>query len=272
MTIHLLAFQEYSFETGKYVFYPTNEIFTNFIQFINDFLHNPTFLGYYKRGLPYYFVGIIMGQVSMMLQYIIYKKRIGYNLFKIVLFLPTVLSSTFCVIVFKYFTDRAMPVISLNLFGKSTPLLWLNDEYNNIGLMIYTVLFAIPGGLLLNLSTMNRIPPEIIESAELDGITAWKEYWHIVFPYMYPIIQIAYLTVFTGLLLGGDGPLYVMYGGLAPENTKTLCYHLFNSVLVDGPDVYGYQAALNLSVGLISIPIIMGTKKLLDRFDPEAEV
>ena len=35
--------------------------------------------------------------------------------------------------------------------------------------------------------------------------------------------------------------------------------------------MYGYTTAANLSIGLISIPIVWGTKKLLDRFDPEAE-
>ena len=35
--------------------------------------------------------------------------------------------------------------------------------------------------------------------------------------------------------------------------------------------MYGYTSAANLLIGLVSIPIVYGTKKLFDRFDPEAE-
>jgi hypothetical protein len=35
--------------------------------------------------------------------------------------------------------------------------------------------------------------------------------------------------------------------------------------------MYGYTAAANLLIGAVSVPIVYGTKKLLDLFDPEAE-
>ena len=62
----------------------------------------------------------------------------------------------------------------------------------------------------------------------------------------------------------------------APEGTITFGYYMTLQVIGDngGGDnrfMYGYTTAANLTIGLVSIPIIWGTKKLFDRFDPEAE-
>ena len=61
-----------------------------------------------------------------------------------------------------------------------------------------------------------------------------------------------------------------------PENAKSFGYYMMVSVISNNANnapaeyMYGFTTAANLSIGLISIPIIYGTKKLFDRFDPEA--
>lgn len=35
--------------------------------------------------------------------------------------------------------------------------------------------------------------------------------------------------------------------------------------------MFGYTSAANLTIGLVSVPIVQLTKKLFDRLDPEAE-
>ena len=104
--------------------------------------------------------------------------------------------------------------------------------------------------------------------------------FYLTVPMMFPVLQIYCLGLFTGFF-NAQGPLFAIYGnrlGAAPENTVTFGYYMTLQVIGDvGGNAgdnrlnYGFTTAANLTIGLVSIPIIWGTKKLFDRFDPEAE-
>ena len=269
----LLAFQWYDVASYSYKFLTGGQMFENFRRFFVDLFSGGNVTHYFGMGVLFHLIGIVIGlPVSLMCAFVIYKKLPGHGIFKVILYLPSIFSAMVVALIFKYFADKALPEIVFALFKKRINGMFLDPKYNVGILLFYTAFFAVPGSLLINLGTMSRTPTELIEYGKLEGMTLWQEFIHVTVPLMFPVLQVYCLGMFAGFFTQ-MGPLHIIYAGEAPINTRTFGYYMFVSVLGDatGKSMYGYTAAANLAIGLVSIPIVYGTKKLFDRLDPEAE-
>lgn len=269
----LLAFQRYDVASYSYKFLTGDRFFENFRRFFVDLFGGGNVTHYFGMGVLFHLVGIVIGlPVSIMCSFVIYKKLPMHGVFKVILYLPSIFSAMVVALLFKYFADKALPEIMFKLFNKEINGMFLDSRYNVPLLLFYSAFFAVPGSLLINLGTMSRTPAELIEYGKLEGMSLWKEFIHVTLPLMFPVLQVYCLGLFTGFFTA-MGPLHAIYANDAPMNTQTFGYYMFVSVLGDGSSksMYGYTSAANLMIGLISVPIVFGTKKLFDRLDPEAE-
>ncbi len=268
----LLAFQRYDVASNSYRFLSGNKAFENFSRFFGDLFSGGNVSRYFWIGVLFQSVGVVIGlPISIMCAFVIYKKLPGHGIFKVLLYLPSIFSAMVVALIFKYFADKAIPEIG-RWFGGDIGGMFYDPKRNLPLLLGYAAFFAVPGSLLVNLGTMSRTPPELVECGKLEGMTMWQEFVHITLSLMYSVLQIYCLGLFVGFFTN-MGPLHIIYANDAPVNTRTFGYYVFVSVLGDGTtkSMYGYTAAANLIIGLVSIPVVWGTKKLFDRFDPEAE-
>lgn len=279
----MLAFQYFDPQTESQVFYTGSAIFTNFKEFFVRLFSDPKITGYFWTGVIYHLVGLVCLPLSLMFAFVIYKKMPCSGLFKVVLFLPSVISGMVIAMLFKMLTVEAFREIFVKWFGGAysdfnAPL--TSNTAALPTLLIYQFFFGLPGSLLINIGSMTRTPKELVEYGQLEGLSYFQEFVHLTLPLMFPILQIYCLGLFTGFFTA-QGPLYAIYsdgssGMYLPESAKSFGYYMTVSVISSkannaAPEyMYGFTTAANLSVGLISIPIIYGTKKLFDRFDPEA--
>ena len=282
----LLAFQKFDPEVEQQVFLKGSHLFDNFKKFFQDLFKDPAIGRYFLTGALYHLITLIALPLSWMVSFLIYKKLPLSGLFKIVMFLPSILSSMVIAMIFKYASldgFRGVWMTILKLPYNEFPSLLYNEKYALATMICYQFFFAVNGSLLINIGTMSRTPVDLIEYGKLEGLTLFQEFFIVTLPLMFPMLQVMCLGIFVGFF-NAVGPLYALYGDghaagvYMPENVKTFGYYMLTSVissnvneLGDPRHMYGYTTAANLSIGLISIPIVWGTKKLLDRFDPEAE-
>ena len=279
----LLAFQYFDPETEQQVFYTGSALFTNFKDFFVRLFSDSRIGGYFWTGVIYHLVGLVCLPLSLMFAFVIYKKMPGAGLFKVVLFLPSVISGMVIAMLFKMMTVEAFREIFVKWFGGTYAEFNAPLTSNTAALptlILYQFFFGLPGSLLINIGSMTRTPKELVEYGRLEGLSYFQEFIHLTLPLMFPILQIYCLGLFTGFFTA-QGPLYAIYsdgssGMYLPENAKSFGYYMMVSVISNNANnapaeyMYGFTTAANLSIGLISIPIIYGTKKLFDRFDPEA--
>lgn len=265
----LLAFKSYNGASGNQEFLSFAHLFDNFKDFfVNLFTASGT-LPYFLRGALYHLTGVLIAYpVSLIFSYLIYKKLFLHNFFKVMLFVPSIVSAMVISIMFKTLAENFLPQI-ISALGNA-PL--TDEKYATPLLVAYSIFFAMPGQLIINTSTMSTVPQELIEYGKLEGITMRKEFLHVVLPLVYPLITVQCLGIFVGLFTAA-GPLYAIYAEMAPDYTVTYGYYIFTRIIGRNASeaYYGFTAASNLAIGLISIPIVYFTKWLLERFDPEAE-
>ena len=87
---------------------------------------------------------------------------------------------------------------------------------NMAGVIILYTVFYMPMNVMLYSGYMKNIPMEMEEAADIDGTSAWRTYWTIIFPMMKPMH--ATVAVLTALGTWNDvmTPLVIMSG---TENT-----------------------------------------------------
>lgn len=271
----VLAFSYYDPVKSQHFTLHINRLFENFVWFITE-LFSGVGVSYFLNGAYYHIISAFLClPISYMIAYVIYKKMPMTGFFKVVLYLPNILSTMVTVLVFKHFIESGIDSLYYTLFQKQMPYLFMDTRYNRMIVTVYMIFYGLAGSLLINLGTMSRVPPELIEYGQLEGISYWKEFVTVVLPLMFPLIQVQCLGIFSGFFTA-QGPLFTFYDNDATENLRSFGYYMYVSIARNddaelAKKMYGYTSAANLTIGLVSIPIVQLTKKLFDKFDPEAE-
>ncbi|MGM9666330.1 MAG: ABC transporter permease subunit [Eubacteriales bacterium] len=269
----LLAFKIYDVETAQQVFLPLKDLFLNFKNVIADLFGGSGLGTYFLHGVILHGASVLIGYpIGLMFAYIIYKKFPLAKFYKVILFLPNILSSMAISMFFKYFIERAVPAWAASMGIANFPLLLMDPKYDFLTIVCYTVFFAMPGAIVINLSTMSRIPNDLIEYGRLEGISSFREFITVVLPLIYPLLEVQLLGVFVGFFTA-SGPLYALYAENASPSVMTFGYYMFTKVIGrNGSEAfYGYTAASNLLIGVVSVPIVYATKWLFDKFDPQVD-
>ena len=138
--------------------------------------------------------------ISLVFAFAIYKKYFGHQVFRVVLFIPTVISAVVLCLVFNVVVSRGdgfIPKIleSLNL-GSLIPENGFMAEEESAWTMIF--IFSVWTGISTNLiyfcSAMGRLPAEVFESAQLDGASDFKQFYAIAVPLVWSTITTISIT------------------------------------------------------------------------------
>ena len=245
--------------------------FENFANLFKDFATVPTFFEMLWRSVFVYVIAtIICTFVSIIFSYYVYKKLFGWKIFKVILFIPTILSSIITVSMFKMIANEVVPKVMLTTFGvKVNPLLSNpNTTFNT--LLFYSVWMGLGGGLLTQLAAMNTVDPSVSESAQIEGISFFGELWHIVLPVCYEVLALGIImgiaSIFTNTM-----NLYAFYGTGAPENSRLIGYYFQIRTLEAEIFEYPYLSAWGIVVTLIVTPLTLGLRYLINRYGPSEE-
>jgi len=158
---------------------------------------------------------IIQNGGGFFLAWLLYKEPFGFRFHRIAVFVPVVLSTIIVGFLWKLFLNPNFGIInqalySLGLDSWAKP--WLGDSSTALGALILANAWHFVGfPALVYLAGMQRIPPEVIEAARLDGTNEWQLLKNIVWPLVAPSTTILFTLLFIGAFNWFEIP-YVMVG------------------------------------------------------------
>ena len=123
--------------------------------------------------------------------------------------------------------------------------------------------------MLLLTGAFSRIPSDLVESAQLDGIGFWRELWSITLPLISSTINTLLVIGTTSVLTTFLQPM-LLTGGGPNETTFTISYYITMSVK-QGANGLPSAATIGVFMSLVAIPIILLFRKLLDKLLPPIE-
>ena len=241
--------------------------FANFRRFWSEMTYQgyavTSFKSALKNTLFLFFMGnLVTIPTTYLISYYLYKKMPGTQSFMWILYLPSILSTVVMVTIFKNIVEvnGLVSAISIKLGHGAVTNLLTSDEYAKWMVWTYNTWIGFPGAYVLVTAAMRQIPEDVIESAKLDGVNPWSEFWKIILPMIWPTVQILLLQKVTGLL-SADGPILLLTGG--EYDTYTIGYWFYDQVILSHS--YEYPSAIGLIMTAVVAPLALITKKLTDR-------
>ncbi len=265
-----MAFQYY--KDGKYIFDWGQ---SNFELIKYYFKVDPIIITSLKNSAIMYLCAMLIGEpLSILFSYVVYKKVAGTKFFKIVLFMPTIISALVMSLIYKYFMDSAIPEIWYNITEKPIQGLFTNYKTVFEVVLFYNLFLGFGPKVLIYSSTMSGINESVVESAQLDGITFFKELWFITIPMIFPTIT-TYLVASVATFFTNQMGLFNFFGHDARTEVYTLGFYMYIKTQVASVNgtyaEFTYLSALGLLMSAIAIPATIGLKKALEKYGPRTD-
>lgn len=265
----LLAFKEYDEDAGVYRFLG----FGNFQAFFTDMISGTVLLTSLKNSMILWGVTVFIGlPLNLLFSFFLFKQVPLNGVFRVVLYLPQILSAVVMSMMYKYFLDRGLPYF-LTLIGiKNVPNFLVDNATAYASIVVFNVWTGFGMQVVVYSSAMSRVSQELIESGEIDGMNTFQELIFMVLPMIYPTITLFVVSGIAGIFTN-QAALYNFFQDQAENKLYTLGYFLFvqvvgrNSTLSD----YPYAAAAGVSLTLVAAPLTLLVKWLMERFDPVPE-
>jgi ABC-type sugar transport system permease subunit len=158
----------------------------------------------------------------------LHEKVLGWRLFRVVFFIPSVLSTAVIGLMFKSTFAYDGPVNKLITAAGGMPVSFFSTATLGIAVIILALVWSGFGyGSLIVLAGLSAIEPEVYEAASLDGAGWWQRLWYITLPQIRQVLMfvsvINVIYTFTSLF----GFVYVMTAGGPGYSTTTLDYLIY---------------------------------------------
>ncbi len=259
----LMAFQSYDAMTGKFYF----NGWVNFGRIAYEFGKNGQLMRALINSLEYFLFATVVLMVAIFFAYYVYKKRRFSGLFRVVAFLPDIISNITLVLIFKYFTENAYPAMVKLLTGREVWGLLANTETVKGAILVFCLLVGFGTQMIMLANAMSAIDPAISEAALLDGVTPMKEFVYIILPNIFPTLATFLIVGISNIFLN-QMSLFSFFDTGADPKLWTLGYYLYRGIKGAPMSEYPYLAALGVLFTVVVVPLTFAARKLFDRVDP----
>lgn len=230
--IGFLAFRVYPFFASLYysfTFYPILDRpkwvgLDNYINLFDD----PRFLtSLYNTS--YYALGAVplATLVGIGLAMLLNTKVRGLSFFRTIYFLPSITPVVATAIVWLWMFDPINGVVNymLDLVGIHGPG-WMGSPQWSKPALILMSMWGVGGAVVIYLASLQDVPRELLEAAELDGANSGQKIRHVTLPMISPVIL---FNVITGIIGAFQyfTEAFVMTGGTGSPADSTLMMSIY---------------------------------------------
>ena len=230
-------------------------------------IENSTLHIAFKNTMTYFACNIlVILPVSLLLCYFLYKRIRGYKAFRVIFYLPSIISASIMVVLFKYIIaiDGPFGMFLTKVLNTEYPLLLADSRYAMKTIVFYVISFGFGGNIVLLSGAMGHIDESIIEAARIDGVNMFTEITRIVIPLVWPTLSTLILFAFVGLF-GASGPILLFTEG--EWGTTTISYWIYEKVYFG--QTYNYPAAIGLVFTVIGAPITLTLRHFMNKNEVE---
>lgn len=259
----LLSFQREKYdENGMHLFFTVK----NYVNVFTGFFKSGDLMIAFRNTMIFFWVNLLVViPIALLMSYFIYKKIMGYKVFRTITYLPNIICSSALVVIYKYTFMAGGPCNALaEVFGNTYeyPLATDNAIYM---LVLYNIIFGFGGSIVIFGGAMNSISADVLEAGEIDGCNWFQEFIYLIIPMIWPTMSTLLILSFSSIF-SATGPILAMTGGR--NNTQTLAFILYGHATGAAPgltqDIY-YASAIGMVMTLIAFPLVILIRKLMLR-------
>ena len=189
------------------------------------------------------------------------------TLYRIVFFLPNILSMVVIGMMFMYVFDYNLGILNsfLDFIGmEAFKRTWLGEKDTVLWALTFTMVWQATGYyMVMYISGINRIPQDLYEAATLDGASPIKQFFIITLPLIWEVVRVTITFFITGAFNLSFIFVKVMTKGGPDNASSTLLNQMDTQAFMNAN--YGYAMAISVVVFVIAIVLAVVVKKLTER-------
>ncbi len=265
----ILAFQKYSEIDGAYV-----KVFASFENFGKAFQVIGESWNKISNSLKMIACDVFISlPLALIFSFYIYKKFFLHKTFKVMLFMPQIISGIVFVMLFKYIANN----VYQELTGKTGLLMSDDENVKTATVLFYNVWISFGVNVMMFTGSMSGIDGSIVEAAALDGASLIQEFFYVTMPMIWSTFSTFVVISLTGIFTHQLN-LFAFYGESAGR-LESFGYFLYIQSLkpedrtgvVKGTLTYSQLSALGLVLTMITLPIVLVSRKLMTKLGPSMD-
>lgn len=264
----LLAFQKIDVATNTSTF--------TLVNFADAFraLFKTELVPAFRNSFVLYLLNLVCGVgLGLLFSYYVSKKMPCSGFFRVLLFMPSILSAVVMTGAFSKFVDAGIPALVKRMSGGETVISGFleNNKYTVATLMFYNILVGFGTSVLMYSNSMSGISQEIYEAAKIDGAKGMREFVSVTLPMIFGTVSTFLVAGIAGIFTNQMN-IIAFYGTNIPDPSwHTLGSYIYAESLkgsASGGAAYPFLSALGIYLTLIAAPITLIVKKLLQKYGP----
>ena len=229
----------------------------NFVKLVGDSLFRQTVWNSFVYTAATVAVKMLLGVVLALL---LNQAMPARNVVRAALLLPWIVPTSLSVLTWLWMFDSLFSVVNYLLLGAgliSKKIPWLGDPvWAMVSVVIVNVWRGLPFFAVSFLAGLMTIPKELYEAAETDGAGSLRQFRHITFPFLQPIVAV--VVLFSTIWTFADFQIvYVLTHGGPINGTQIFATMAYDVALVAGRIGEGSAIALFLFPALLGVVIVM---------------
>lgn len=263
----LMAFQEYNLAEGSVHF-----TLKQFQLILSEFADH-SMVTYLINSLVLYGIGVLITPLTLFFSFYVYKKFPLSGVFKVFLFLPSIISSMVLVVIFTKIVEFYIPTMIWKITGNRPDSLMSAGASTVLPtLMFFTIFNGFGASMLMYSGAMGQTSDSVVEAARVDGANMMQEFIHITLPSIYPTFTTFMVAGVAGIFTNQMN-LFSFYGPKAQMEYRTIGYYIFMKVAGESvtKNDYNYAAAIGIVSSAILIPTTFIIKYIMEKFGPSED-
>lgn len=221
----------------------------------------PSYFALFKTSLYYFAGSLVQIAVALYFSTIFFYKMPGKNIFKGILFFPSLLNGVAIGFMFLYFFKEGgvldTVLVAMGFPEESLPL-WLgNYAIVNISLTFVSAWRYMGNNMVMFAGATQSISGDFFEAAQIDGASRWQQFYYIMLPNIRGIVSLNLILAIKGAISVYEIP-YIMTSGNG--GSMTFVIQTLNTAFTDK------KIGLASALGVVLLVVIMVITVVQKRF------
>ncbi len=244
------------FDYSNSIYHPTFNGVDNYIKLFKE----PIFYKVMFNTFMYLVIAVpFLVTFPLFLAILINQKIRGVTLYKILIYLPVIVSIVVAAIAFKWLYSTQGVLNYLLSLLHIAPIGWLTDtKWALFSVAVVTIWKGVGYYMMIYLSSLMSVPQDLYEACDIDGASFLQKHLTVTIPHIMPTIALV-STISTISAMKVFAEIYVMTKGGPLNSSKTIVYYIYERAF-ENLDL-GYASAL--AVVLLVVVMIFSLINIL---------
>ena len=216
--------------------------------------YDPTFIVALKNNVIWLVLYMLAVPFGLFVALFLNQTVTGIRLIKSLFFFPFVISQVVVGLVFAWFYDpnNGLLNIVIGWFGMDPVSILADEDLVTYGIIAAGLWPQTAYCMILYLTGLNSVSPDVVEAGKIDGARGWSMLWHVVLPQLRPATFIAVVVTVIGALRSFD-LIAIMTQGGPYQTSQVLAYYMYEQALSE----YGYRMGYGSAIATVLFLIMM---------------